>query len=451
VGLGGDRLDPPGSGLAQAWPPCAPGDGMSPLAAARARAEAGRASIAGGPAGPRPAEALRILTVSSVFPNAVHPEWGIFNGHSIRHLAAVARVRVVSPVKWFPGLRVASRRERALARIPPAADYCGLDVSHPRYFRTPGFGLSWHAWFYRRSLQRHIERLVAEHRPDVLLAVCAWPDGVAVQQIGEDLGIPVVIKCNGSDIHQLLGDRLRGPRILDALHRAARIVTVSGDLSRLIALHGVSGDKVDVVYNGVDRQLFRPIARPAARAALGIPHEDTVLLCVANLVPIKGHHDLLRAFQLLRDRLAVDARLVLVGDGPLRRALEDDVHALRLGAHVTFAGARPQREVPSWIGASDAVCLASGNEGLPNVLVEALSCGRPVVATRVGGVPELVRSDAYGRLVRPGDAMAMARAMQEVLRRPWDPQLLCACPQLTTWEQSTTQLLAALSRARSAL
>ncbi len=394
-------------------------------------------------------EALRILVVTSVFPNAVHPEWGIFNGHAVRHLAEVARVRVVSPVKWFPGLGWASRRERALAAIPKFTEYHGIKVTHPRYFRTPGFGHSWHAWLYRRSLEQHVKQAITEHRPHVILAVWAYPDGVAVQQIAAELGIPVVIKCIGSDIHQFLNDSARQPLIMDALRGASRVVAVSERLARLMVQHGAPPEKMDVVYNGVDRQVFRPMSRGEARAALKLPAHGKILLCVANLVPIKRHHDLLQAFQILRRHLGIEARLVLAGDGPLMRPLLRQAEALRIANEVRFAGACAQSQIPLWINACDAVCLASGNEGLPNVLVEALACGRPVVATQVGGIPELVRTPEHGRLVQVGDPVAMAQAMAEGLGRSWNSRQISACPQVISWEQSTTQLFASLTRAHS--
>jgi glycosyltransferase involved in cell wall biosynthesis len=116
---------------------------------------------------------------------------------------------------------------------------------------------------------------------------------------------------------------------------------------------------------------------------------------------------------------------------------------------VNFAGSCKHDRVPLWVNASDTVCLASANEGLPNVLVEALACGRPVVATKVGGIPELVSSNDYGRLVEAGDCQAMAQALNDVLGRPWDSHALTQCPQVISWEESATQLLDSLRRARN--
>ncbi|HYG78533.1 MAG TPA: glycosyltransferase family 4 protein [Planctomycetota bacterium] len=388
---------------------------------------------------------LRVLAVNSLFPNDVQPYWGIFNACALEYLSELADVRVISPVKWCPGLGWALASERKLAKIPARAEYKGIPVTYPRFFRTPGFGRSWHGWLYAQSIKRHLRSVVQEFRPNVLLASWAHPDGYAVQQLGAQLGIPVVIKCLGSDIHQLLRDPSRKQQVLQALARCDRVITVSDSLKQIIAAEGIAPDKIARVYNGVDRTIFRPMPRSQARQALKLAPHGKILLCVAALLPIKRHCDLLRAFKLLLKQHPMEIRLVLVGEGPLRRELFRLATELGIAEHVRFAGGCKHHEVPTWINAADAVCLASQNEGLPNVLVEALACGRPVVATNVGGIPELVSSPRYGRLVNPGDPPALADAMNDVLATAWEPQRLCACPQVISWHESATELLNVLS------
>jgi len=390
------------------------------------------------------AATLRVLAVSSIFPNSVQPNRGIFNACGLEQLAKVAAVRVVSPVKWFPGLGWASASERILSKVPPQDDYHGIPVTYPRFFRTPGFGRSWHGWFYKQSLQSHIEQVAADFKPDVLLAIWAHPDGVAMQQIGERLRIPVIIKCMGSDIHQLLKENKRGRQIVDAMNRCARVITVSHGLRKLLLSRGVPPGHVDVVYNGVDQKVFRPMPRTEARHKLKLPAHGKLILCVANLLSIKRHGDLLEAFRLLRQD--IDAKLVLIGDGPLRSKLDQLCWELRIAHDVKFVGACPHDSIPLWMNACDLVCLSSANEGLPNVLYEALACGRPVVSTAVGGVPELVSSPEYGRLVKPGDIAGFARELKDVLGLAWDPQRLAACPQVITWEQSAQKLHSTIQR-----
>ncbi|HYF48069.1 MAG TPA: glycosyltransferase [Planctomycetota bacterium] len=387
---------------------------------------------------------LRVLAVSSIFPNSVQPNRGIFNGCGLEQLSKIAAVRVVSPVKWFPGLGWASASERLLSKIPREDNWRGIQVTYPRFFRTPGFGRRWHGWFYRHSLEKHIEQVVNEFKPDVLLAIWAHPDGVAMQQIGERLRIPVVIKCMGSDIHQLLKEGARGEQIIASMNKCARVITVSQGLRKMLIDRGLPPGHIDVVYNGVDRKVFRPIPRTEARRKLKLPVHGKLILCVANLLSIKRHCDLLDAFRMLRQE--IDAKLVLIGEGPLRKQLEELCWELRIAHDVRFVGACAHDSIPLWMNACDLVCLSSANEGLPNVLYEALACGRPVVSTAVGGVPELVSSPEYGRLVKPGDIAGFAAELKDVLGRAWDPQRLAACPQVITWEQSAQRLFGTIQR-----
>jgi glycosyltransferase involved in cell wall biosynthesis len=385
----------------------------------------------------------RVLAINSLFPNAMQPYWGIFNACALEYLSSMANVQVVAPVKWFPGLGLASAHERKLSKIPAKCDHHGIPVTHPRYFRTPGFGRQWHGWMYYASLKKHLIKTIEEFRPDVLLASWAHPDGYAVQRLGKELGIPVAVKCLGSDIHQLLNDK-RKDQVLEALAKCDLVISVSESLRDLIARHGVDRSKIQVVYNGVDREVFRPMPRGDARRLLKLPQYGKLLLCVAALVPIKRHGDLLQAFRDVIHKHKLEAQLVLVGEGPLRQELTNLTRRLNISEHVKFAGSCKHDQIPLWVNASDVVCLTSGNEGLPNALVEALACGRPVVATNVGGVSELIESDEYGRLVRMGDVTAIAQALCDVLGRPWDIHTLSACPKVISWNQSSAQLLESL-------
>ncbi|HEY3324818.1 MAG TPA: glycosyltransferase [Planctomycetota bacterium] len=383
---------------------------------------------------------LRVLVITSLFPNPVQPAWGIFNAQACQRLARLDDVRVISPIKWFPGLALLSETEQRLAQVPTAGEYDGIPVSHPRFFRTPGFGLRWHGWFYRRSLQRHVTKMVQEFQPDILLAPWAYPDGLAATIWGRQWGLPVVVKCLGSDIHRNWSIPYLKSKVLEALSGSQRIVTVSDSLLHLIAQAGIPLQRIDCVYNGLDRALFHPADKADARRKLGLPAGSRVILCVAALLPIKSHGDLLQAFSLLQEIDKRDLRLVLVGTGPLLPNLRQQALRLGISARVLFAGGCRHEEIPTWMAASDVVALSSANEGLPNVLVEALACGRPVVATRVGGIPELLTGREFGTLAPAHDPQAFAAALEEVLSAHYDAATLSACPHVVSWEDNAQHM-----------
>src|SRR5581483_11134168 len=207
---------------------------------------------------------------------------------------------------------------------------------------------------------------------------------------------------------------------------------------------GVERDRVAVVSNGIDPELFHPRDRAASRAAMGLPPDGKRLLYVGRLERAKGVVDLLDAFARLAPRRP-DLALTLVGDGGARAECEQ--LAARIGEQVVIAGARPLAEVPLWIGARDLLTLPSWNEGTPNVLLEALACGRPVVATRVGGIPDVVSAPSLGELVPAKDPAALAGALERVADGAHDAAAIAKLGARGGWADSAAKLLAVLEEA----
>jgi glycosyltransferase involved in cell wall biosynthesis len=206
------------------------------------------------------------------------------------------------------------------------------------------------------------------------------------------------------------------------LHAAQRILVVSEDLGRVaVRDYGADPARIRAIPNGCDAAIFHPQSREAARAALGVDARAELVVYVGRLVPEKGLRELLDAAAALapqRPRL----RLALIGDGPMRAELEGRL-AADPSLRVALPGALGPHEVARWMAASDLVVLPSYSEGHPNVLVEALACGRPVVATPVGGIPEVVDAGS-GVLVAVRDAAALAAGLGAVLDRDWDEAAL---------------------------
>jgi glycosyltransferase involved in cell wall biosynthesis len=276
---------------------------------------------------------------------------------------------------------------------------------------------------------------------DVVLGSWAYPDGFAAVVLAEMLGTPAVIKLHGSDMNVVA--RLPGPRrgLKWALPRAARVVAVSQPLREAAIALGALPHLVDVVPNGIDRTRFRPEDRAAARRALGLPVQGMMVLYIGNIERHKGSLDLLRAFAGLT-AWRKDVSLVMVGDGA---AMGDCKRlAADLGIHVSFVGARPHADMPRWMAASDVFVLPSWNEGTPNVVLEALACGRRVVATRVGGTPDVVTSETLGVLVPPGDPAALAVAIEGALTDDYDPAVVSAALDAPDWAKSALCLHASL-------
>jgi teichuronic acid biosynthesis glycosyltransferase TuaC len=197
------------------------------------------------------------------------------------------------------------------------------------------------------------------------------------------------------------------------------------------------------VPNGVDRQLFRPRNRSDARKELALPENTKILLFVGRLEKEKGLEELGRAYRDLLEKSQEPISLVLLGEGSFQESLARQVKDLK---NVLFLGARPPREVASYLAASNLLVLPSWAEGTPNVVLEALASGRPVVATHVGGIPDVVRPDRTGLLVAPKDASALAITLHTALHRSWsEEEIVATAP--PAWEESGALLYEVLKNA----
>ncbi len=399
------------------------------------------------------ASALRVLVVTRIFPNRVEPDANAFQRQQLAALARICDVEVLAAVPYLVGASLLGDRTRPgrLRRVPARDVVDGVRVVHPRAPYVPGTGplrllAPLNAPLYLAGLIPHLGRLGG--RFDVVLGTCLYPDAAAAAALARLLGLPCVVRAHGSDVNVVA--RWPGVRpILRATLRAARFaVGVSDPMVRDLTRLGAPEGRAVLVPNGVDRAVFHPQDRAAARRALGLPAADRIVLFVGRLEREKGVFDLLDAFAVLRGTRAAPVHLVLVGWG----SAEDRVRAIaaRLDAapsatrgRVVLAGSLPLAGVARHLAACDVLTLPSWAEGMPNVVLEALAAGRPVVASRVGGVPSVVVDGQTGFLVPPRDPAALVAALAAALERRWDESTLVAAAP-PSWDESAARLHALL-------
>ena len=281
------------------------------------------------------------------------------------------------------------------------------------------------------GILRAIVRLHRARRFDVVAGLWLYPDGVAAAWASRWLGVPLVLVGLGCDINVCLDVPAQARQILSAVRRASSVIVVSQNLKDRLCAAGVPAAHVSVVANGVDLERFRPRDRAAAARDLGLTDSGPRCLYVGRLAEEKGVTYLVEAMRALQARRS-GVTLYVVGDGPLRRPCEALVEQYGLGKVVRFVGARDHAEVGSWIAAADLLCLPSLREGCPNVVLEALASGRPVVATRVGDVPDVVHA-GNGVLVDPADGAQLAAALDTALAIDWDPEAIRQSMSRRSW------------------
>ena len=388
---------------------------------------------------------MRVLIVTRQFPNSIDPLFSPFNRQQFTALGQRCEVDVLASIPWFPGAGLFARWSLAgrLVGVPREERIGGLPVTHPRYVYLPRMGRGASGALYAASLAG--EALRRRGRHDVLLGSWAFPDGVGAVALARLMGVPAVVKVHGSDMNVLAKMPPVARNLRWALPRARRVVAVSRQLGDVVASFGVPRDRIDIVPNGVDAELFRPRDRASARAELGHAGDTRRwLIYVGRLEEEKGVLDLLEAFSLLAERRS-DVRLVIVGDGRARAAC--DRAAGSLGDRVLLPGARPLEEVPLWMAAGDALVLPSWAEGTPNVVLEALACGRRVVATHVGGIPDLITGPELGELVPPRQPALLADALGRAVDMPYDPDAVARAGTRGSWDESARRLEGSLRAA----
>ena len=389
---------------------------------------------------------MRVLVLSSTFPSTRQPNRGVFVRHRIRGLAKRSDVVVVAPVPWFP-LNRWLRAERDL--VPRFEDQDGLRVHHPRFLSLPRYGKFLDGTLYFLSLVPFVARLRKSFAFEVIDAHFAFPDGLAATLLSRLFRVPVVVTLRGS-IVRLSGYRLHRPQLRWTLRRADRVTAVSESLKAVAVGLGVPADHIRVIPNGVDSTAFRPMSQREARRLCGLPADGKVLLTVAGVYEGKGQHTVVELLPELASRHPGIVYAIVGGPRPgetYQRRLQAAVERHGLAGQVVFAGPRPQSELRHWFAAADLSVLATQTEGWPNVLLESLACGTPVVATRVGGVPEIVRDGKDGLLVPYGDSAALREALSSALARDWDQDALVRRAQGFDWNESVEQALDELDAA----
>jgi glycosyltransferase involved in cell wall biosynthesis len=288
----------------------------------------------------------------------------------------------------------------------------GLHVARPRYPQLPKIGMSIGPLALFAAVLPALRRQIRESQDfDLIDAHYFYPDGVAAVLLGRALARPVVITARGSDLNVIAEYAVPRMWIRWAACRADGLVTVSSGLRRRLAALGVDPERVRVLRNGVDLALFRPVDRDAARRALGFTRPT--LLAVGNLVPLKRHRLMVEALTSLPE-----ADLVIVGYGPERASIEALARERRVADRVRLLGHVPQHRLPDIYGAADLLVLVSTSEGWPNVLLESMACGTPVVVSDMDGIADIVAAPEAGRILAETTPDRLAAAVRDVLAAP---------------------------------
>ncbi|HNV58244.1 MAG TPA: glycosyltransferase [Rhodoferax sp.] len=385
---------------------------------------------------------MKVLAITNLFGFPWDQTRGMYNQQQFDRLAQHVDLKVLVAVPWPEALR------RPIAYWTARRDGRKMwaYVDYFIYWYPPRVGRRLHALCFLLSLILQRPASLLRYRRQTLIGSWAYPDAVAAAVIGKLTATPVLIKVHGSDVNDYLKEPAKRWQFLTAARHSHAVMCASAALRQQLIDAGLAPDHVVVNYNGVNTTRFKPRDRASARASLALPAEAKLLLFVGNLKLSKGCLDLLRAFVPMA---AHDTRLMLlfIGDGEAHAQLEELTLRVGLRGRVRLLGKIAHAELPYWFSAADLLCLPSHNEGVPNVVLEAMACGLPVVATRVGGLPEVLPEFA-GELLELGEPSALNVALDRALKRDWNTAKIVAHAQKFSWEANVACLHKLLQEAR---
>ncbi|MBA4175610.1 MAG: glycosyl transferase family 1 [Leptothrix sp. (in: Bacteria)] len=384
-----------------------------------------------------------VVVLSSLFPSARQPGSGLFVRERAFRLGQRTSLAVVAPTPWFPAQAALHYWRPGLRPGAPGYEsQRGFDVWYPRFLSAPGLlkrcdGISMALAAYPR-----MKTLKAQGRLDVIDSHFGYPDGRAAGLLARWLGVPYTVTLRGTEVRHA-ADPVLAPQLGQALRSADRVFSVSDSLRRVALSLDVAPERARVVGNGVDISRFYPLDRTEQRRALGLPDDAPVLVTVGGLCERKGFHRVMACLPELRQAWP-DLRYLVIGgpspEGDWTTRLKSLARELALQDCVHFTGPLPPEDVGRYLSAADVFVLATRNEGWANVLLEAMACGLPVVATDVGGNAEVVCRPELGTVVPFGDATALARALRKSLQYDWNRSEIRRYAEANVWDRRIDEL-----------
>lgn len=377
---------------------------------------------------------LKIAVVTAHYPSSAEPTRGRPAYRTLRELSRRCEVEVFYPHAAYPPFL--KPRSRTYEALDHAYTLPGVTAHYYDYPVLPLLSRPFNGLVAGRALLPHVKRF----KPDLIFSYCLYPDGYAGLTVAKALSVPFAAMGVGSDVHSI-HDSFSLKHTKTLLREADLLLAISSDLRERMISMGAPAAKTRTVISGSDPKVFHVRDRQAARTQLAIDPSAEVVVFIGRMDLKKGLRELVDAAASLRP-MQPDLHVYLVGVGPDAPLVENAISTHNAGGFIHMIRGCDFDQVAVWMAASDLVTLPSYMEGCPNVVLEALACGRPVVATNVGGIPEIM-SDACGRLVAPRDSAALAQALNSVLNSRWDADSI-ASHWSRSWNAVADELLDAL-------
>jgi len=387
---------------------------------------------------------MRILFISHLYPSSIEPDGAPYNRQLLKAISEIAAVRVIAPI--FRSIVPFLCRKKQLPPVEERID--DIIVMHPRIRYLPGLFIHKHWQLYYRAIEPFFDDCIDDVKPDHVIAGFAYPDGLAVCRLCEERNLKWSLRVNGSDIKVRMEQDLFKPLIMQAINKAIYVFCPGDHFKKVLIEYGVQPHKIRVFYNGVDSKKFYVGDKRSALRILSqkfelmpIDLETKIFLCIGNHEFVKGQDRLLKAWEKFLAFSSEDenAMLVFAGEGSQTKNLKKFVGKSVFKSSVFFAGRVSHDDIPLWLNIADVLCLPSRSEGMPNVVMEALACGVPVVATDVGETANIIKEGENGFVVTGMEEEfpeRFAKAMRDAVEKRWDKKKIRMTVIGKTWEDA---------------
>jgi len=355
----------------------------------------------------------RLLIITNLYPTPWAPNRASFNRQQFAHLEAhfeIKKIILLPFIEWFKNRKKIKKSENEKF-IP--------------FFYLPKIGRRFYPLFQLFSLL-FLLPFIKRFLPQAILASWGYPDAIAASKLARLLDIDLFIKIHGTDINGNIQIPSRAKQIVSTFNRAQAILSVSQALKQVLVEYGVQDEKVHVVYNGVNKDVFYPS---------DLQNKNTIVF-VGNLIPEKGVRELIAAYKRLSE-IRSDVKLKIIGQGPLSIELESMKGQLANPDNLQLMGSIALELVAKELRESSVLVLPSYREGVPNVILESLASGVPVVASNVGGIPEVLSSNA-GIIV--DNLATLDEALLLSLNKNWDKASIQEESNQFEWQNNANQV-----------
>lgn len=374
----------------------------------------------------------KVLIFTNIFPSAENPNVGFYVYEQVQRLRAVYDIKIMM-AKPSGGNK---KKDNSKASVKV---FEGIEIFEPQYVSLPKIGVFFNGYSYYRAIEKIVELIYKEFPFVLIIAYWTYPDGYAAVKIAKKFQVPVILRPRGSDINVYADNPVLRFLLKRPLKKAYKIIPVSNHLKERVLRLGINQHKICSILNGINAKDFFVMDKNKCRQNLDLPLDHKLVLFVGNFIAIKGIEYFIEAIRVLDQPSQQNLSFIFLGSGPLADKLQKIARELKF-ISIRIIGDIAHNQLRVWMNASDLLCLPSLHEGCPNVVIESLACGLPVVASNVGGIPELINNDELGILVPAKDERSLADAIEKGLIKKWNQDYLLNRVKSFSWDNVVEKL-----------